>query len=337
MDSPKNDRLPGPMVFDGNIAENWRLFHQEFEIYILSTEIYKKPEKVQTATLLRCMGRHALQVFNTFQFESDDEKSNYKIVCDKFKQYCEPKKNLFYERHFFNSRFQALDEPFDKFLTDLKSKASRCGYGDLTEDLIKDRIIAGIHSEELKAKLLKFNYDDVNLNKLVDECRAYETSLNQLKQIENKNDTNNVNKVSKNSSTSASRQTRPNRECKFCGLSHEFKKELCPAYGKKCRRCQRNGHFEKKCSQATFNSVPNHRRTFSSSSNFKKSDFPSSRGQMPSNRTRHSVKNLDEKTVQYDVQDEYLDQDCNLNNYFIGSLNSVNCKLQNKEDVKMKI
>ena len=38
-------------------------------------------------------------------------------------------------------------------------------------------------------------------------------------------------------------------ECHFCGNAHEFKKELCPAYGKRCNKCGKDNHFAKKCQQ----------------------------------------------------------------------------------------
>ena len=304
----KHSRLPGPMTFEGNISDNWRQFFQEFELFIISTEMNKKSQKVQTATLLRCMGRQALQIYNTFSFDDDDAKFNLKTVCDKFQAYCEPKKNLFYERHFFNSRMQSADEPFDKFLTDLKSKAARCGYGDLTEDLIKDRIIAGIHCQELKSKLLKFNYDEVDLNKLVDECRAYEASRLQLKELD-KTDSHEVNKVSTHKSTAQ----HPGKKllCKFCGFDHPFKKELCPAFNKKCRNCNKTGHFEKKC----LNRVPK------SNSNVKKQ-----------NNDKYV------KCVDSNANDFYVDKECkdnDENTYFIGNLFKNEIDLDNKCDVKI--
>ena len=94
------DKHSGPMNFEGNISDNWKQFFQEFELFIISTEMNKKSQKVQTATLLRCMGRQVLQIYDTFTFDDDDAKLNLKIVCDKFQAYCEPKKSLFYDTFF---------------------------------------------------------------------------------------------------------------------------------------------------------------------------------------------------------------------------------------------
>ena len=38
-------------------------------------------------------------------------------------------------------------------------------------------------------------------------------------------------------------------QCKFCGRKHQCKKELCPAYGKKCKNCGKSNHFAIKCAK----------------------------------------------------------------------------------------
>ena len=63
-------------------------------------------KKVKTAILLRCLGPEEIRIFNTFDFANDAEKENLANVMEKFEKYCMPKKNLFYERHRFNTRIQ---------------------------------------------------------------------------------------------------------------------------------------------------------------------------------------------------------------------------------------
>ena len=36
-------------------------------------------------------------------------------------------------------------------------------------------------------------------------------------------------------------------DCKFCGKSHERKKEMCPAYGRVCNKCKKKNHLAVKC------------------------------------------------------------------------------------------
>ena len=37
------------------------------------------------------------------------------------------------------------------------------------------------------------------------------------------------------------------KECKFCGTTHIWGKDMCSAYGHKCKICCKHGHFERAC------------------------------------------------------------------------------------------
>ena len=61
----------------------------------------------------------------------------------------------------------------------LRKLALTCEFGQLTDELIRDRIVCGITDNATKKKLLQ--EPDLNLNKCLDLCRATETSKSQLK------------------------------------------------------------------------------------------------------------------------------------------------------------
>jgi len=50
------------------------------------------------AMLLNFAGEDAIEVFNTFQFAEGDEK-NLNKVLKQFERYCNPRKNVVFERH----------------------------------------------------------------------------------------------------------------------------------------------------------------------------------------------------------------------------------------------
>jgi len=71
------DQLSPPEVLslDGNIAENWRQWKQRFGIFSLASGPSRKDTKVQAATFLHKTGLEALEVYNTFAWDSNDDKS----------------------------------------------------------------------------------------------------------------------------------------------------------------------------------------------------------------------------------------------------------------------
>ena len=45
------------------------------------------------------------------------------------------------------------------------------------------------------------------------------------------------------------------KDCQFCGRFHQNKKEMCPAWGKRCRVCKKVGHFWKMCRSSKVHQV----------------------------------------------------------------------------------
>ena len=113
-------RPPSNLSFVGNLAENWRCWWQAFELYMVATGLNEKTETVRCATLLHVAGDDAIKVFNTFLFDTPEDKKKLDKVKEKFLQYCEPRKNLTYLRHLFFTRSQQIGESTDTYVTDLK-------------------------------------------------------------------------------------------------------------------------------------------------------------------------------------------------------------------------
>ena len=44
-----------------------------------------------------------------------------------------------------------------------------------------------------------------------------------------------------------SRKEKPSGLCKFCGTEHPYDRAKCPASGKTCHKCGKQGHFAVKC------------------------------------------------------------------------------------------
>ena len=55
-------------------------------------------------------------------------------------------------------------------------------------------------------------------------------------------------KLGRNITYSANKEM-PMRDCKYCGLRYERKKEECPAFGKTCHSCRGKDHFSNVCQQ----------------------------------------------------------------------------------------
>ena len=96
-------------------------------------------------------------------------------------QHFEPQKNIIFERYLFNSANQE-NENIDQYLNRLRKLASTCTYGALCDELIRDRLVIGIKSHEVRKRLLREKA--LTLNTALDIIRPTETASDQLKKID---------------------------------------------------------------------------------------------------------------------------------------------------------
>ena len=98
-------------------------------MYAMATELDKKPAAVWVATLLTVIGEEARDVFSTFtDWAEEGDVTRIEPVLMKFQQYCQPCKNVSFERNRFNGRTQEPGEAYDQYRTALRKLAEGCEF-----------------------------------------------------------------------------------------------------------------------------------------------------------------------------------------------------------------
>ena len=199
--------------------------------------------------MLNFAGEDAIEVFNTFQFPEGDEKKLDKVL-EQFERYCNPRKNVDFERYQFWQITQKDSETVDQFVTRLKNKVKSCEY-ESVDDTVRDKFVFSIRDLDVRERLLRD--ENLTLEKAICMARASEASKEQIKAMAPKehmksNENPSLNEIryggkqKKNSSRQpGSGPTSLQGNCKFCGSSHLW--GSCPAFGKTCGYCQRKDHF----------------------------------------------------------------------------------------------
>jgi len=80
-------------------------------------------------------------------------KSNYNVVVARFNTYFNVRTNVIYERAVFNRLNQNDSDSVDHFITRLYSQVDKCRYGNLRDEMLRDRIVVGIKDKSLSEKL----------------------------------------------------------------------------------------------------------------------------------------------------------------------------------------
>ena len=172
-----------------------------------------------------------------------------------FRKHCQPKQNTVFARYIFHQRIQKAGETFEAFLTDLRNLVKDCKY-EKPNEMVRDRIVAGITSHEIREKLLTIG-DELTMELAIEKVGVCEATQQQLKTMATGHASGNVDALhipKEERKPNYNRQMDINRqpprfpetiECRNCGGKH--KRRECPAFGQECRKCHKKNHWAKVC------------------------------------------------------------------------------------------
>lgn len=222
-------------------AEEWSYFSKVWANYEKSSRLITHPADQRLATMLTCFGRDAMKVYGNLKFDNAADKSDITKVIEKLDCLLVGEYHEVYESYVFNKRDQLKGEPVDSFVTDILDMSKHCNYGELTDRMVRDRIVVGTNCSRTRDKLM--NKKNLTLSDAISVAKTFEATAAKLKEMENSEE---VNAVGNDDWRKAP------RECNFCGKNHPMEKRKCPAWGRQCTKCKRQNHFAVKCqSQAT--------------------------------------------------------------------------------------
>ena len=149
-------RPPKEMCFSTyHTAEAWRKWELAFRTYYTAARLSKKEGKTQVAILLHSAGMEAQEIFSNFVFSAEEDKDKVDEVLQKFRSYCEPKKNEIFATYKFWSRDRVVGESLEKWFNDLKTLAADCDFQDQKDRHIRDKIVLSLEDHPLRERLIE--------------------------------------------------------------------------------------------------------------------------------------------------------------------------------------
>ena len=164
--------------------------------------------------------------------------------------------NIIFERARFNRRTQRDGETAEEFVTCLYSLAADCHYGNLKDEMIRDRLVVGIRDCSLseclqmdpdltleKAKQIVRQREAVQKQQMIlnHEERLAETTVSYVK-----TDRRSSSHRPKASAAQQRPQQQRSQKCIRCGKApHSC--DACPAKDAICHKCKKKGHYSTQC------------------------------------------------------------------------------------------
>ena len=250
-------QISPPERFNFTQPEGWLKWSRRFERFRHASGLSEKDEVSQVHTLIYSMGDEAEDILSSFCLTEEQRKS-YRTVMDRFETHFVKRKNIIFERAKFNRRKQGENEPVDEFIMDLYRLAEHCQYEALHDELIRDRIVVGLHDSALSEKLQMDA--KLTLDKAVTAARQAESIKREQTLMRNDFQESKPQRTPELLDYVERKQSRPGgkpyrvqggpqkpKTCSRCGRSPIHSRQQCPAKDELCHKCGRKGHFQSMC------------------------------------------------------------------------------------------
>ncbi|CAM1302698.1 Uncharacterised protein r2_g1270 [Pycnogonum litorale] len=244
---PQSLPLPEKFTCDAsNCSQAWPKWLKRFDGYRIASELAQRPENEQVSIFFYAMGDIADDILATLDI--DEESTTYSAVRDAINKYFRVRRSTGKERARFNKRIQQPGEPVEIFIQDLYKIAEYCEYGNLKNELIRDRIIAGVNNDDLSETLQA--KDDLTLEQAIHLSRQAEARKHDRALVSGETATAHISPVWTTKATKknwmAQNSLKTVKPCPWCGGKRHTRTE-CPAKDADCRSCQKKGHYQAVC------------------------------------------------------------------------------------------
>nr|XP_055074185.1 uncharacterized protein K02A2.6-like [Misgurnus anguillicaudatus] len=246
-------------------ADDWLKWIKRFERFRIASGLETQADENQVNALIYVMGEEAEDILTSMHLSPADA-ADYEVVKQRLNDHFIARRNVIFERAKFNQRQQAVGESVDHFITELHCLAEHCGYGELHDEMVRDRLVVGLTDKRLSEQL---QLDpELTLEKAVVRVRQSELVKKQQELLKSNFKGEIINEQldsvqAKQYSNVKSKQVKPHYvqfakkpphekykkgiQCSRCGDTRGHNLQLCPARDAICNRCHKTGHYAKMC------------------------------------------------------------------------------------------
>ncbi|CAK9824526.1 hypothetical protein ANTRET_LOCUS2682 [Anthophora retusa] len=232
---------PSPLTKSENMAHTWTIWKRDFMIYMKASQSFGKPKDVKAYMLRSCIGEFGQRVIEQIAAKDSNNLYNMDLLIHKLDKYF-VSNNEIQERYKFFTMQKSEKESITNYATTLKRMAETCNFGNMKDDLIRDKILAEIKDKQLLQKL--FETECLDLSKLTSIW--VEHVKDAQKDTLNKDNSNvRFNQHERNIDKTRKDMSQHRGCCWRCGTRHPPKS--CPAWGTKCFTCNTYNHYTSRC------------------------------------------------------------------------------------------
>ena len=189
--------LGAPEPFDPSSGDDWTLYSERFEHFLLANEI-KDEQKLHL--LLALVGAQTFRLLTNLVAPKKPGELTYEEVKEKLTAHFKPKPITIAERFRFYKRQQRQGESMADYIAELRRLATTCEFDAFLEEALRDKFVCGLQGENIRRRLLA--EANLDLKKALELAKGMEAAEKDSKEIQaNPSADSQVHKVSQQQKT----------------------------------------------------------------------------------------------------------------------------------------
>ncbi|XP_040069657.1 uncharacterized protein LOC120842585 [Ixodes scapularis] len=159
---------------------NFEIYLERFELFVAANDI---AEEKKLQVFLTAIGEKAYTVLRSLLLPKTPNKVSYQEAVSILQKHYAPRRSLVTERFRFNRRNQGPHETVTDFAVELKKLAATCEFGAFLEEALRDRLIAGLHADTIRCRLLAMPDTELTWDRACSIATAMETAAQDTKEM----------------------------------------------------------------------------------------------------------------------------------------------------------
>ena len=269
--SSKNVSVDRPVLINSATLADFEAWEESWHDYAQCQHLSTQTRETRVSALRQAFDEDIRRYLREGTIPLSTTPDTDEIIA-AVKKYIRGQRNPLLDRIDFYNRRQQPSESFDNFYTSLKELFKSCDFTEINicptcnaqmcracrklissvhTEVMRDRIVVGIHDEETRHKLLAAK--NLTLEEAILICRAEEGatvtkgSMPVVGKVSATRRKSSYQKMKSGQQATTKQQTGTTQgKCQNCGRAPHTK-SACPAAGKKCNGCQGIGHFQAVC------------------------------------------------------------------------------------------
>ena len=226
--------------------ETWDSYVERLDLYLLANDITDVGKK--RAVFLTVVGPSTYELIRNLVAPEKPVNVAYDELLAKVKAHHTPVPSPIVQRFKFHSRTQQPGESVATFLAELRKLTEFCKFGNVLEDMLRDRLVCGLSNNTIQRRLLAEK--ELPLEKALDLARAMEAAEQNVHDLQSRSsageDVNFV-RQGRSGKLPPRREREPKgKACHRCGVSGHSPQD-CRFRTATCHACSHVGHIAKMC------------------------------------------------------------------------------------------